>query len=602
MRRPVGQAAVLHRIGRQPAGIVRDDFPVSYAPARIRRGNLVERLFDRRDFLKAGAAAAPCLWLPARAGEPAWPTRTVGPFVEVEIGSGRIRGGHSRGALAFKGIPYAGPVSGKNRFKAPPKVAPWTGVRDATRLGPPAMQGPGTTYGEHEPAYSENCLVLNVWTPAVSDGGKRPVMFYCHGGGFTSGSGGQNIQDGAHLAATYDVVVVASNHRLGLFGYLYLGELGGSEYATSGNQGMLDIVAALSWVKENISTFGGDPANVMVFGESGGGSKTSALMAMPAARGLFHKAGIQSGPLLRGLPRDIATETARRVLAGLGLAPRDIRKLDEVPAEKLIALQLAGERGGGPLAQPTRDYLAGHPHPPAGLAARRAPRPGGWAPVVDGAYLPESPFDPAAPAISAAVPLLIGNMHDEALFFERDHPDFFHADAAAVTARAHQAFGDAADRILAVYSRTMPKATPVERAVAVETALAIGNDTVTLADRKSLQAAPVYRYRDDYRSNVPIKGTDWTLRACHASDIAVVFYNYEIPDLQGNGPGLAAASRAMSGYFASFARNGVPSAHGQPAWPRYDTDTRAVMLLDSRCRVALDPDGEERKLWQSLGL
>src|SRR5690242_5341393 len=236
-------------------------------------GSSMPQSHDRRGVLKAGAAliAAPLLLLPARAAEPAWPTQTVGPFIEVEINSGRIRGGHSRGALAFKGIPYAGSVSGRNRFKEAPKVTPWTGVRDATRLGPPAMQGPGTTYGEHEPACSEDCLVLNVWTPAVRDGGRRPVMFYCHGGGFTAGSGGQNIQDGAHLAATYDVVVVASNHRLGLFGYLYLGELGGSEYATSGNQGMLDIVAALSWVKENIATFGGDPGNVMVFGESGGG-------------------------------------------------------------------------------------------------------------------------------------------------------------------------------------------------------------------------------------------------------------------------------------------------------------------------------------------
>jgi carboxylesterase type B len=226
--------------------------------------------------------------------------------VRAEIGSGKIRGGHSRGALAFKGIPYAGPVSGSNRFKAAPKVTPWTGVRDAIWLGPPAMQGPGTTYGQYEPAYSENCLVLNVWTPAVNDGGKRPVMFYCHGGGFATGSGGQSTQDGAHLAANYDVVVVATNHRLGILGYLYLGELGGEEYATSGNQGMLDIVAALSWVKENIATFGGDPNNVMAFGESGGGNKTCTLMAMPSAHGLFHKAGVQSGAMLRGLPKEIA--------------------------------------------------------------------------------------------------------------------------------------------------------------------------------------------------------------------------------------------------------------------------------------------------------
>ncbi|HEY4338521.1 MAG TPA: carboxylesterase family protein, partial [Steroidobacteraceae bacterium] len=275
-------------------------------------------------------AAAPCLWLPARATAPAWATQTVGPFVEIETDSGRIRGGHSRGALAFKGIPYAGSVSGPNRFKAAPKVTPWAGVRDATALGPPAMQGPGTTYGEHEPPYSEDCLVLNVWTPAVNDGVKRPVMFYCHGGGFTSGSGGQNIQDGAHLAAAYDVVVVASNHRLGLFGYLYLGELAAEEYATSGNQGLLDIVAALNWVKQNIATFGGDAGNVMVFGESGGGFKTSALMAMPSAHELLHKAGIQSGPLLRGLSKDIATQTARNLLAGLGIGDHALHKLATV--------------------------------------------------------------------------------------------------------------------------------------------------------------------------------------------------------------------------------------------------------------------------------
>lgn len=558
---------------------------------------------DRRTLLKAGAAlaAAPCLWLPVRAAEPAWPTQTVGPFVEVEIHSGRIRGGHSRGALAFKGIPYAGSVSGRNRFKEAPGVTPWAGVRDATRLGPPAMQGPGTTYGEHEPAYSEDCLVLNVWTPAVNDGGKRPVMFYCHGGGFTTGSGGQNIQDGARLAATYDVVVVAINHRLGLFGYLYLGELGGSEYATSGNQGMLDIVAALRWVRENIATFGGDPGNVMVFGESGGGEKTSTLMAMPAAHSSFHKAGIQSGAMLRGIPRDIATETARRLLAGLGLDSRRLGRLADVPAEKLIAIQLAGDRHQGPLSVPTRGYAARHPNLPPGIAARRAKHPGDWGPVVDGAILPRDPFEPTAPALAAAVPLLIGNTHDEAVFFHRDDPGYFHADAAEVAARVRNKLGNASERVLAFYRRTLPNASPVERDIAIETATFMGNNTALLADRKSLQPAPVYRYRDDFRSNVPIEGTDWTLRACHASDIAIVFYNYEMKDLQGRGPGLPAASKAMSGYFASFARSGMPSAQGQPAWPRYDTATRAVMLLDSRCRVAMDPDGAERELWRSLG-
>ncbi|HEV2703405.1 MAG TPA: carboxylesterase family protein [Steroidobacteraceae bacterium] len=541
---------------------------------------------DRRSFLKIGVAAMPCLWLPARAAQPAWRTQTVGPFIEVETDSGRIRGGHSRGALAFKGIPYAGSVSGANRFKAAPKVVPWTGVRDATVLGPPAMQGAGGTYGEHEPPCSEDCLVLNVWTPAINDGGKRPVMFYCHGGGFTTGSGGQNIQDGAHLAAAYDVVVVASNHRLGLFGYLYLGDLAPEEYSSSGNQGVLDIVAALSWVRQNIATFGGDPGNVLVFGESGGGYKTSALMAMQSAQGLFHRAGIQSGPMLRGQPRAIATENALKVLASVGLGARDLHKLAAVPAEKLLAIQLAGAKAPAPTS----------------VAALRTRYPGPWCPVVDGKHLAQNPFDPIAPTASLQVPLLIGCMRDEVIFFERQNPAFFHADEAAVAARERKRLGDAAQRVLAVYRESMPGSTPVERAVAIETATDRGTDTVILAERKALQPAPVYLYRNDYSSNVPIKGTNWTLRACHASDIAMVFDNYEIPDLQGDGPGLAAAARAMSGYFASFARSGVPLVQGQPAWPRYDAQRRAVMLLNTECEVQNDPASDQRKLWQGLGL
>ena len=550
---------------------------------------------NRRGLLKIGgaAAAAPYLWLPARAEEPAWATETVGPFVEVEIANGRIRGGHSRGALAFKAIPYAAPPTGRNRFKAPTKATPWSGVLDATRLGHPPLQAPGGTYGEHEPAYSEDCLVLNVWTPAVKDGGMRPVMFYCHGGGFNAGSGGQNIQDGAHLAALYDVVVVAVNHRLGLFGFLYLGELGGTEYATSGNQGMLDIVAALAWVKENIAVFGGDPGNVMVFGESGGGAKTSALLAMPAAHGLLHKAGIQSGAMLDGATKEAATETALRVLAGLGIAPNALDKLADVPAEKILAVQLAGSKG--PLAVPSKDWLARHPKPDGNDQA------GNWGPVVDGSVLPNNPFDPVAPAMSANVPLLIGNTKEEAIFWLRDTPDFFRGDMTALTALAHQQLGAMADPILAAYRHSRPQASPQELGIAIMTAMSFGNATTTLADRKSLQPAPVYRYRYDYPSNVPVKGTDWTYRSGHASDISLVFANYEILDLQGNGPGLAEAGKAMSSYFASFARSGVPSAKDQPQWPRYDTQSRAVMLLNSQCSVVNDPDSEELKFWQALG-
>jgi para-nitrobenzyl esterase len=304
--------------------------------------------------------------------------------------------------------------------------------------------------------------------------------------------------------------------------------------------------------------------------------------------------------MLRGLPKDIATETARRLLAGLGLAPHEVGRLAEVPAEKLIAIQLASDRHQGPLSVPTRGYLQNHPILPPSIAALRAQHPGAWGPVVDGTYLPRDPFEPNAPPLAATVPLIIGNTHDEAVFFYRDNSGYFHASAAQLTERLREKVGDVADHIFASYRTFMPTASPVERAIAIETATFMGNNTALLADRKSLQAAPVYRYRDDFRSSVPIAGTDWTLRACHASDIAIVFDNYEMTDLQGHGPGLAAVSGAMSGYFASFTRR-APTAREQPAWPRYNAATREVMLLNSRCRVSDDPTGEERRFWQSLG-
>lgn len=218
----------------------------------------------------------------------AWAESTTTETVEVETAYGRLRGRRNGDLITFKSIPYAGPVSGENRFKAPPPLVPWTGIRDAFSPGPPSFQPSRPSFGSEEPFPSENCLVLNVWTPA-NDHRRRPVMFYNHGGGFTIGSGSTWYQDGSNIARQYDVVVVASNHRLGLLGYLFLADLAGEEYATSGNQGLLDITAALKWVHENIEAFGGDPQNVMVFGESGGGAKTSCIYAMPAAKRLFQQ-------------------------------------------------------------------------------------------------------------------------------------------------------------------------------------------------------------------------------------------------------------------------------------------------------------------------
>jgi para-nitrobenzyl esterase len=261
-------------------------------------------------------------------------------YVEVKTKYGRVRGARNAAYLTtFRGIPYAGSVARENRFKAAPPLKPWSDVRDALVLGPPSPQ-PGRTARGGEPAPSEDCLVLNVWTPAA-DGRKRPVMFYSHGGGFTTGSGGAPYQDGGNLARTFDVVVVATNHRLGLMGYLYLGHLGGEEYATSGNQGMLDIRDGLRWVRENIEAFGGDPDNVMIFGESGGGAKTSCLYAMPSAAAYFNKASVESGPGIRMLPREVAAETTMMTLKQLGLEKSEWRKVLDVPLDQLMAAQTA---------------------------------------------------------------------------------------------------------------------------------------------------------------------------------------------------------------------------------------------------------------------
>jgi para-nitrobenzyl esterase len=512
---------------------------------------------------------------------------TAAPYVEVETAQGRVRGGHSRGALAFKGIPYAGSVAGIARFKEAPPPQPWTGVRDALQLGPPSIQGPGTTYGEHEPAYSENCLVLNVWTPSVRDGRKRPVMVYSHGGGFTTGSGGSRDTDGSHLAALHDVVVVTTNHRLGLLGYLYLGELGGEEYASSGNVGMLDIVAALRWVKANIESFGGDPGNVMIWGESGGGFKVGTLLAMPSAQGLFHKASIESGARLRRVPKDVATATTRRVLKALGIGEHELHKLESVPAEQFVALQLQAERDQGPLIVPEGD-------------PRYVSNDAALGPVVDGVVLPQHPFDPVASPISAHIPLIVGYNRDEATFFNRDKPEIFHIDEATLTSQAHTALGGKADRVLATYRSAYPKATPAELYIAVQTATSFGTDSITAAERKAAQPAPVYAYRYDYQSNVPISGTDWTLRAGHATEIAMKFDNSDIPALEGNGPGVAQAARNMSTLWTRFAHDGHPSAKGVPVWPRYDAKRRATMLIDVKCQVVDDPDREIRELWENV--
>src|SRR5437016_1189881 len=345
------------------------------------------RFLNRRMFLVQGSAALAGLASGSvmSTGRSGWGRSSNTKTVEAKTAYGRLRGTRKGDLVTFKGVPNAGSVSGENRFKGPPPLVPWTGVRDAFTPGPPSFQPNRPSFGVDEPVPSENCLVLNIWTPAA-DQRRGPVMFYNHGGGFVVGSGSTWYQDGSNVARQYDVVVVASNHRLGLLGYLFLADLAGEEYATSGNQGILDIAAALKWVRENIEAFGGDPHNVMVFGESGGGAKTSCVYALPLAKDYFNKASIESGPGVHMTPRAMATETAKMVLAELGLSDKEVPKLKEVPAEKLVEVQAAvAKKAPGNLT------LSG------GRSGMVVARPGGFGPVVDGTYLPNHPFDAHAP-------------------------------------------------------------------------------------------------------------------------------------------------------------------------------------------------------------
>jgi len=550
--------------------------------------------WNRRDVIGTGLTAAAVSLLPrASFAELSRSTIPTAPFVEVEIANGKVRGGQCRGAIAFKGIPYAGNVSGKNRFKAAPPVESWTGVFDATHLGPPSLQRPKNTYGEQEPSPDENCLVLNVWTPAVKDNRKRPVMLYLHGGGYVTGSAGSPTQDGSRLAATYDVVVVACNHRLGLMGYLYLGDLDPA-YAEHANAGMQDVIATLQWIKTNIAVFGGDANNITVFGESGGGGKVGTLLGMPHAAGLFHKAGIESGAWLTRMNKDVATETTLRLLKALNLSTKEIYRLTELPAQTLLDLQIAGEDGKGALMTPSTSgktfALKGPDHD----------YPGHFAPLVDGHIVPAHPFDPVATPLAAGIPLMISFNHQEANFFFREQPNIFSMSDEQLINKVRERSGDNTTRIIDAYRKHMPHASPSDIFIAISTATSFGNDTLELAALKSAQPAPVFLYRYDYESNMPIAGTQQTLRACHASDIAPTFFNHDEPGLHGTGPGLPQVSANMSALWTSFARNGKPAARGVPEWPQYNTKTRPTMLMNTQCKVVNDPDADIRKMWESL--
>jgi para-nitrobenzyl esterase len=506
----------------------------------------------------------------------------------VKTSTGALKGATSEGIVVFRGIPFAKPPTGALRFRPPQPLERWDGVRDATAFGPTSLQVPNelldSFFGRPKPQpMDEDCLYLNVWTPKP-DGARRPVMVWIHGGGFTIGAGSQPFYDGTALASR-DAVVVTINYRLGALGFLRVESVSGGGDEALTNFGMLDQIAALEWVRDEIAAFGGDPENVTIFGESAGGMSVGCLMASPLARGLFHKAILQSGAAHTALTLQQAEQNASEFLQTLGAGRGDAETLRSFPASEIIAAQASLEAadrertGAG-------EYL--------GLR---------YQPVIDGLFLESMPIDAITGGNAKDVAVLIGTNCDEWKLFAAASPNMRQMGEESAVRRLSRLCGDDSERARAMLE-TYREARggrgeltePYELFSAAMTDWMFRIPADRLAEAQSRRQEKVFAYRFDWPSPLG----EGLLGACHALDIPFVFGTHHLGRmLLGSGPKADGLAKTMGDAWVALARNGDPSTKGL-SWPPFDPTRRRTMILDGERRVEELPREQERCCWEGL--
>ncbi|MGC9472338.1 MAG: carboxylesterase/lipase family protein [Bacteroidales bacterium] len=500
---------------------------------------------------------------------------------------GKVQGFLLRGIYQFRGIPYGAPTGGENRFMPPQKPEHWDEVFPAVWWGnsaPQNMEGryanPWASFVDHwnYDDVSEDCLRLNVWTPGIADGKKRPVLVWLHGGGYINGNGiEQDGYNGENLSRKGNIVFVSINHRLGPMGFTDLSGVGGEKYAHSGNVGALDMVAALEWVQENIENFGGDPGNVTIMGQSGGGAKVCILTAMPEAKGLFHRAVALSGSATQALDQEYSRRLGSYVLEEAGLKPEEIGRLQDIPWREYLGI------AGRAAARMSRETGFG------GVMGS------GFAPVADGINLPQGTFYSDPRGISSGVPMLLSTTFHE-WSISRNNPELekITPEEAKQMLAERAGFigglGDAAGKVYDAYAEAFPDASPIELVTMIS-----GNrkGVISTANAKIQQEAPVYLAWFGWEPPL----FNGRMRAFHCLDICFWFYNTDVMLTHtGGGKRPRALSEKMSDALLQFMRTGDPNTPSMPEWPEYTAENGETMILNDVCEVKNDPDRRARNL------